>query len=196
MKIMAIEIVITALILAFTSALATGYVNLPHNVLNSYLAVVALVLISLGAFMVAPAAGLSLFLLTAVVFFKRNVDNTLSRSSTYGETSIRELVPNDAMPFNTQSSGPREYEQFQETDASNPMLGNSVEDPNIENFEPAPYGDEQGSPVDGQYPKEDPRASGTASPADFTYRPEEDTGSNEFSRFGPDLDEKKMTMVY
>lgn len=196
MKIKAAEIVLTALILAFTSALATGYVNLPHNALNSYLAVVALVVISLGAFMVAPAVGLSLFLLTAVVFFKRNVDNTLSHSSTYGETSIRELGPNDAMPFNTQSSGPREYEQFQETDASNPMLGPSVEDPNIENFEPAPYGDEQGSPVDGQFPKEDPRVTSVASPADFTYRPEKDTGSNEFSRFGPDLDEKKMTMAY
>lgn len=190
MKIKAAEIVLTAVVLAFTSALATGYINLPHVMLGGAL-VAVLVVASLGAFMLSPVVGLSLFLLTAVLFFKRNVDKTLSHSTTYGENSIMTVGAKNAEPYETQSSGPRQYDEFQETDASNPMLG-----PKIENFEPAPYGDEQGSPVVGQYPKDAPRASSTPTPVDFTYRPEADTGDNEFARFGPDLDEKKMTIAY
>jgi hypothetical protein len=191
MKVQMAEIIVTALVLAFTTAIASGYVNLPYAPLGSPWAVVILVIASLGAFMVAPAVGLSLFLLTAVLFFKRNVDKALSHSSTYGNNSIMTMPSVPASPYNSQSSGPRTYEEFQETDASNPMLG-----PKIENFEPAPYGQEQGSPVDGQFPKEEPRASDAPTPTDFAYRPEDDTGDNTFKRFGPDMDEKKMIFSY
>jgi hypothetical protein len=191
MKVKAAEITVTALVLAFTTAIASGYVNLPYASLSSPVAVVVLVIASLGAFMVAPAVGLSLFLLTAVLFFKRNVDKALSHSSTYGANSIMAMPSVPASPYSTQSSGPRQYDEFQETNASNPMIG-----PKIENFEPAPYGDEQGSPVDGQFPKETPRASSAPTPVDYVYRPDADTGDNTFERFGPDMDEKKVIFSY
>lgn len=191
MKIKAAEIVLTAVVLAMTSALATGYVNLPYAPLSSPLAVGVLVIASLGAFMLSPAVGLSLFVLTAVLFFKRNVDRTFSQTSVYGETSILTSGNETANPYASQSSGPRDYDEFQETNPSNPMLG-----PKVENFEPAPYGDEQGDPVEGQFPKEEPRANSTPTPVDYTYRPAADTGDNTFARFGPDLDEKKLTLAY
>lgn len=189
MNVKAPEIVVAALVLALTTAISAGYVNLPYAPLSSPWAVVALVVASLGAFMVSPVVGLSLFVLTAVLLFKRNVDRTAA--ATYGETSIVEAASATAAPFDTQSSQARQYGEFQETDASNPMLG-----PKIENFEPAAYGQEQGSPVIGQYPKEAPRQTTTGVSADFTYRPDANTGDNSFARFGPDLDDKKLNLAY
>lgn len=189
MQIKAAEIAITAIVLALTSAIATGYVNLPYAALSSSAAVVVLVIASLGAFMASPAVGLSLFVLTAVLFFKRNVDRTLNHSTVYGETSILTSGGQNATPYVSQSSGPRTYDEFQETNPDNAML-------KVENFEPAPYGDEQGSPVAGQFPKEAQRPLSTPTPVDYTYRPEPDTGDNRFERFGPDMDEKKLTFSY
>jgi hypothetical protein len=62
--------------------------------------------------------------------------------------------------------------------------------------EHAAYGDEQGSPVDGQFPKEAPRPSSTPQGVDYNYRPDESSGDNTFTRFGPDLDEKKKVFAY
>ena len=64
----------------------------------------------------------------------------------------------------------------------------------VEGFSPAPIVD--GEPVDGQYPTQDPRASSPTVASEYTYRPAEDTGSNEFKRYGPDLDEKKQSFAY
>ena len=47
-----------------------------------------------------------------------------------------------------------------------------------------------------QYPKEAPRASEMSEERDYSYRPESDTGSNEFQRYGPDLDEKVAAVSY
>ena len=98
-----------------------------------------------------------------------------------------------AQPFQTESSGPRQYNQFQETNPANPMLGPTLE---TEGFEPAPYGDEQGSPVDGQYPTDEARISSSPEALEYVYRPDPETGSNNFSRYGPDLDEKKEAFEY
>ena len=186
-----IEIALAAILLVLATAIATGYVHLPFAPLSSPFAIAILVIASLGAFAVSPVVGLAAFLLTAVLFFKRNVAQTFSRVSTYGETSIPQQYNAPAYPYNTMRSGPRSYPEFQETNPENPVLG-----PKIENFEPAPYGEEQGSPVDGQYPKEAPRASSAPVPMDFVYKPEEDTGRNEFIRAGPDIDEKKKVFGY
>lgn len=185
------EVVLAAIVLLLTSALATGYVNLPYAPLSSPWAVVALVVASLGAFVVSPAVGLSLFVLTAVLFFKRNVDKTVSYTSTYGETSIMTQGADISNPYNETATTARNYDEFQETNPSNPLLG-----PKVENFEPAPFGDEDGGPVDGQFPKEGAQVNSQGVPVDYTYRPEPDTGDNAFARFGPDLDEKKMSFTY
>lgn len=188
-----IEISSAAILLAGASAIATGYVQLPYAALSSPYAIAILVIASLGAFTVSPVVGLSAFLLTAVLFFTRNVQKTFSSITTYGESSIRSQPNVPASPFATARSGPRAYPEFQETNPRNPLLG-----PQIENFEPtpAPYGDEQGSPVDGQYPKETPRFSTEPTSLDYVYRPQEDMGDNSFIRMGPDLDEKKKVFSY
>jgi hypothetical protein len=146
---------------------------------------------SLGAFSVYPAVGLALFLLTAVLFFKRNVANALFTQTVYGDESIRNQYTDTAQPHASLRSGPRSYQEFAETDQTNPMIG-----PLNEGFEPAPFGDEQGAPVDGQYPKELPRESASPDSETYLYRPDASTGSNEFVRFGPNMDEKVAAFAY
>jgi hypothetical protein len=48
----------------------------------------------------------------------------------------------------------------------------------------------------GSYPRDQQRASSTGEVRDYVYRPEMDTGSNEFKRFGPNLDEKSDSFKY
>jgi hypothetical protein len=187
-----IEIVAVGLILALTTGIATGIVQLPYAAFASPISAVVMVIAALGAFSVYPAVGLALFLLTAILFFKRNVSGTfLTHAPTYGETNIRDQYIEKAQPHASMRSGPRKYDEFAETDQTNPMIG-----PLQEGFEPAPFGDEQGAPVDGQYPKELPRVSASPDGEEYVYRPDEDTGSNEFIRFGPDMDEKKSAFAY
>jgi hypothetical protein len=184
--------IVAGLILLVATAVATNMVQVPYVAVSSPIATVIMVIAAIGAFSVYPAIGVALFVLTAVLFFKRNVNRaSLFAQSTYGEDSIMTQPHVDAHPYESQESQPRDYSQFKETDASNPALG-----PVVENFEPAPYGDEQGAPVDGQYPKERPRASEMSEERDYTYRPDADTGSNDFQRYGPDLDEKISALSY
>lgn len=190
------ETIIALATLAFTTAIATDYLVLPFAAFSSPIAIALLVIASLGAFRVAPAVGLALFLLTAVLFFKRNAARVFSAKSSYGDVSIPGEQHTDAIPFGSQASQPRQYDQFRETDPTNPMLGPIREGFADAGGEPAAFGDEAGAPVEGSYPIDADRASSTPEARDFVYRPEPDTGSNEFVRFGPDMDEKKKAFAY
>lgn len=191
-----VPLIVTALVLALTTVVATNLVHLPTALTASPISTVLLVIAALGAFTVDPAVGVSLLLLTAVLFFKRNVQfaRESATASTYGEISIAEqpsATAHPAIPGNNE--GPREYSQFAETDSTNPMLGPQKV---TEGFEPAPYGEDSAAPADGQYPTDAPRPMGDAEVRPFLYRPEADTGSNQFERYGPDLDEKKKVFQY
>lgn len=205
-----LEVIATGVALIATTAIATKFVKIPYVIASSPYTAGILVILALLAFSYSPALGVVLFVLTAVVLFQRNVltasmpsytNNTASTENTvrsyttaqsmYGDESIAAQPQKNAYPYSTQSSEPRSYDQFQETDKSNPALG-----PIQEGFEPAPYGDEQGSPVDGSYPIEEQRASSSPDTRTYMYRPEPDTGSNTFSRFGPDIDEKRTSFKY
>jgi hypothetical protein len=198
-----IEALLTAVVLLATTAIATDYMSVPPHLFYSPVSSVLLVILALVAFSVYPAVGLSLFLLIAVLFFKRNVDRTMSSASQaikpaargYGETTIMDQPHVTTRPYETDASGPRTYNEFQETNPQNPMY-NTVKTDIKEPFEPAPYGDEQGSPVDGQFPKEVDRSTGTPEQQEYIYRPDPLTGSNEFQRYGPDLDEKIDALKY
>lgn len=186
------EMLMSIVVLAFAAALASDTIRLPYIMMAGQTATILLVIASLGAFSVYPAVGLSLFLLTAVLYFKRNVNATLgSAKSVYGVDTIMEQPHVPAAPFSNEASQPREYSEFQETNPANPMLG-----PVSEGFEPAPYGAEQGSPVEGQYPVDEERAMSEPTPLSYVYRPDPETGSNAFEREGPNLDEKKDVMNY
>jgi hypothetical protein len=65
-----------------------------------------------------------------------------------------------------------------------------------EGFEPAPFGAEEGDVPYGSYPRDQQRAWATGEERGYVYRPEIDTGSNEFKRFGPNLDEKSDSFKY
>ena len=78
---------VAAGVLGLATALATGALQVPYAAASSPYATVILVIAAMGAFSVYPVVGLALFVLTAVLFFKRNVHTTLS--SVYGEHSIR-----------------------------------------------------------------------------------------------------------
>jgi hypothetical protein len=187
-------------ILAFATAIATNMVQLPFAALASPLSIGIMVLAAVGAFRLYPAVGLALFLLTAVLFFRRNAATLFSAKTSYGDVSIAAEATGIAVPYASEKSGPRAYDQFKETDPSNPMLG-----PLREGFVGAsavldePAGVEKTSdaaPV-GSYPLDaSARPAGTPEERDYTYRPDAQTGSNEFVRFGPQMDVKGRSFAY
>lgn len=185
------ECVSSVLVVAAATAIATDYVALPPRLATHPVTMVLLVLLAVGAFIKYPVMGISLFLLTAIVLFKRNT-MTARAYATYGIDSIRRQAHDHADPNATMSSQPRQYDEFQETDAHNPMLATVQE-----GFEPAPYGDaELNENVEGTFPIGAPRADSTATGEEYVYRPDRETGSNAFERVGPNLDEKMASFAY
>jgi hypothetical protein len=185
------ECVSSVLVVAFGTAVATDYISLPPKLVSNPITTVLIVLLAVGAFIKYPVLGIAIFLTIAIMLFKRNTA-TARAAATYGIDSIRRQTHDDAVPSSSLASGPREYDQFQETDAHNPMHAQIQE-----GFEPAPYGNtELGESVEGVYPIGASRASSTPESVEYAYRPERDTGSNAFERFGPDMDEKTRAFAY
>lgn len=186
-------------ILAFATSLATNLIQLPFAALASPLSIGIMVLAAVGAFRLAPVVGLAIFLLTAVLFFKRNTATLFSAKSVYGDASIPAEATATAVPYASEKSGPRAYDQFRETDPSNPMLG-----PLREGFvgasgvmdEPEGVQATSAAAPTGSYPLDNTRPSSTPEERDYTYRPEADTGNNEFKRFGPQMDVKGRSFGY
>lgn len=107
-------------------------------------------------------------------------------NTVYGANSIGKQSIANPSPFSTFQSDHRSFEQFNETDVQNPVLGRIVE-----GFLPANYGDEQGAPVEGEYPRDQARAKSEPESREYSYRPSADTGSNDFVPIhGPKIDEK------
>lgn len=263
-----VEVGLTIVVLAVTTAIATKMFTLSNNVTSSPVTPIVLVVVALGLFSVYPAVGVSLLLLTAVLIFNRNVRNTMkmigrpklrdnfqnvaspltrvsddvfqgqmngprypdrtvanaapaneslsnimyadrpsipmpsgppikppSYRGVYGADSIMKENVGDAVgaPENGFLSAPRPLNEFKETDPNNPMLGPVKV---TEGFQPAPFGAEEGDVPYGSYPRDQPRAWSTGEKRGYTYRPEMDTGSNKFTRFGPNLDEKSDSFKY
>lgn len=260
-----VEIGLTVLVLALTTAVATKMFVLSNNVTSSPITAVVLVVLALGVFTTYPAVGIALLLLLAVLMFNRNVRNTMrmivrsqgdnfqnvatGRTSDdmfqgqmngpkYPDTLAANATPNNqsvsnillanrpqipmpsgpAVPppayrgtYGADSimgesipvavgapeggihSSPRPYDEFSETDPNNPLLGPVKV---TEGFEPATFGAEEGDVPYGGYPRDQERASSSGETREYTYRPDQDTGSNEFKRFGPNLDEKTDSFKY
>jgi hypothetical protein len=191
------ETLLAVAILALTTAIATDYIVLPFAAFSSPLAIAIMVIASLGAFRAYPAAGFALFLLTAVLFFRRNAARVFSAKVSYGDVSIPAEKHQDATPYATDESQPREYDQFRETDPKNPMLGPIREGfstaPGIADGDgPAGVDTDIGAPI-GSYPIDKERANSVPEPRDFLYRPEPDTGDNSFHPIGKPMEDTKMT---
>jgi len=119
----------------------------------------------------------------------------------YGADSIMTENVGDAVGASERGfmSAPRPLDEFNEMNPSNPMLGRVKVEEGFESLlpkEPAPFGAEEGTVPYGSFPRDAQRASSTGEVRGYTYRPEMDTGSNEFKRFGPDLDEKTDSFKY
>lgn len=184
-------------ILAFATALATNLIQLPFAALASPLSIGIMVLAAVASFRLYPAVGLSIFLLTAVLFFRRNTAALFTAKSAYGDASIPAEANSKAVPYASDKSGPRAYDQFRETDPSNPMLG-PLHEGFVSSIAEEPEGVESASaaaPV-GSFPLENERPSSTPDARDFVYKPDSDTGSNEFKRFGPQMDVKGRSFAY
>lgn len=181
------ECVASIVAVAFGTAVATDYISLPPHIVGHPVVIVLMVLFGVIAFMKYPVLGIAIFLTAAIVVFKRNTQAARAYA-TYGIDSIRRQHRADAEPSQSLSSNPRQYDQFQETDATNPMHALGAQ----EGFEPAPYGDEElNENVEGAFPIGATRVSAAAESSEYVYRPDADTGSNAFERFGPNMDEKK-----
>jgi hypothetical protein len=269
-----VEVGLTIVVLAVTTAIATKIFTLSNNVTSSPVLAIMLVVVALGLFSVYPAVGVSLLLLTAVLMFNRNVRNTMKM---IGRPPLRDNFQNVASPFTRVSddvfqgqmngprypdrrvanaapanqsltnimyadrpsipmpsgppikppsyrgvygadsimnehvgdavgasergflSAPRPLSEFKETDPSNPMLGPVKVEEGFQSLLPkesATFGAEMGDVPYGSYPRDQERASSTGENRGYIYRPEMDTGSNEFKRFGPNLDEKSDSFKY
>jgi len=252
-------ILLMVLVLALTTCIATGVVNVPGWIIDSTYTTVILVILSLGGFSKDPMLGLSFFLLTAVILFNRNIRKTTAKLQNfahdteeedaffdtpqqapqgnvvnavftsnatnevlapsveagnspssqlnqfidqhrpasdgsvintalgaYGETTIPNGIEKPVGEYSTFKSSPRGYNEFNETSG----IVEGFASPASSSFS------DLGSPTDGQYPIEEQRVMETTDTRTYTYRPDEDTGSNTFERIGPDLDEKKAAFQY
>jgi len=255
-----VEVGLTVVVLALTTAIATKMFTLSNKVTSSPVTAVVLVVLAIALFSTYPAVGISLLLLTAVLMFNRNVrkalkgldtfqnvtaqpisddifqgqmngpshpDRTVANApsanesastvmyanrppipmpsgppvpasasrGTYGADSIMTEKVGDAVGASENGflSAPRPLDEFKETDPNNPMLGPVKIQ---EGFEPAPFGAEEGDVPYGSFPRDAQRAWSTGELRGYDYRPEADTGSNEFKRFGPNLDEKSDSFKY
>jgi hypothetical protein len=180
------ECVASILAVAFGTAVATDYISLPPHIVGHPVVTILMVLFGVVAFVKYPVLGIAIFLTAAIILFKRNTQAARA-FVTYGVDSIRRQPRADAEPSQSLSSNPRQYDQFQETDAANPMHAVAQE-----GFEPAPYGNEElNENVEGAFPIGAARVSASADSSEYVYHPDTNTGSNAFERFGPDMDEKK-----
>lgn len=196
---------IAVALLALATAVATGMMRLPSMFASIYVAI-ALVVSALVAYDKYPATAMSLLVLAAIMYFRRNVQNVLeiAAASTYAEAAIREQPALQTMPYESPMSAPRTFDEFRETDAENPMHGQVRE-----GFaataaaavaaagEPAPFGaDLAAESVEGMYPIDADRPHAAVNAVDaYVYRPAEDMGSNEFQASGPNIDEKKKLVA-
>ena len=194
---------------AFEPALAIGVLLLASTIATNALAVpdmlastpsgVALLVVGLLTSVAAPTLAVAILILAVVLLFKRNVQHTVKSTlkqfeaeRAYPDTSPEygdQRFPTQPTPSvmqtpgaTSEQSGPRDYTQ---------SFGS------VEGFAPATISQSMElDPPKGQFPTEEPRETASPVADQYTYRPEADTGSNEFRRFGPQMDQKVNSFRY
>jgi hypothetical protein len=126
-----------------------------------------LVILTLYGFSLSPAIGLSLTVLTAIVIFSHNVSfvNNLQTSNPLYNNSVTNFVRNLFTPSSIDAKL---------------VVNESTE--YAEMIEP--------HPVEGSFPSNEHRPTNYESVLEYNYRPQADTGSDDFERSGPNIDEK------
>ena len=79
--------ILIVLVLVLAGCVATGVLNIPLWIVDSPYTTVIMVILSLGGFSKNPMLGVSIFLLTAVMLFYRNVRKTASKLQNFVPTN-------------------------------------------------------------------------------------------------------------
>jgi hypothetical protein len=182
------DILVAVLFAGLATLIAMGTIRVPSEFTGSIVVQAILLLVALSFFAYSPVVGVAAIALFAVLIFHRNVQMTAYYSNTYesmgprngygDETIYREYVK--TQPYVTASSEPTAYPTYTPTPKA--VWG-------VEGFEAAPFNAGEAS-VEGQYPLPGPSLAG-GRVEQYDYRPDPETGSNLFQRYGPDMDEKK-----
>ena len=163
------EFLIVVVLISFAALLVSNKLQLPsqmNTLLNSTIGKIILVILTLYAFSISPAVGTSAVILTAIIIFNHNVFtmNNL-QSQTFFSNPVTNFVRN----------------LFTPTSIEGRLLHN----------ESAEYAEmvEQHH-TEGSYPFDEQRPSNSDYSLEYNYRPQSDTGSDNFVRDGPNIDEK------
>ena len=181
------------------SAIATNALQVP-DAMASTPSGVALVVVGLLASVVAPTLAVAIFVLAVVLLYHRNVQQTV-------KGTLQQFETERAYPETSPTYGDQRF----------PTQATSIQTPGAEGIrsEPGSYGQTFGSiegftplggatvsqsmeldPPKGQFPTNEPRTTASPVTDQYTYRPSEDTGSNTFQRFGPQMDQKVNSFRY
>jgi hypothetical protein len=180
---MTADVLLAVALAGLATLIAAGMIVVPTEFTSSSVIQAILLLVALSLFAYSPVVGIAGIALFAVVIFHRNVQKTISYSAVpkYGdETIYQEHVK--TQPFVSMASSPNPYPP-----ASQQVWG-------VEGFEAATYADVTPS-VDGQFPLPAPSLEGGVAIAS-NYAPDQTMGTNEFQRFGPDLEQKLQPLAY
>ncbi len=164
------EFLIVVVLVSLAAGLISNTIKLPNavdNLLSGSLGKTVLVILALYAFSISPAVGLSATLLTAIIIFSHNVSfvNNLQTSNPLYDNTITNFVRNLFTPSNI--------------------------DAKLTQNESAEYAEMiEPHPAEGSFPSDESRPTHYASTLEYNYRPQEDTGSDDFVRYGPNIDEK------
>ena len=200
-----IEAVLSVGMAALATAIAMGSLRVPAEVTQSSIMLALLLIVALVLFSYSPVVGIAAIALFAVMVFSRNVQTVVggvNAAAAYGNHHRKtNPVPpvygdqniykerHDIQEYDVTASQPREYSKFRDTYRGS-FLSTSVE-----GFEAAPY-NYVNEAADGQFPINQNRMTASPGRQEYLYEPEADTGSNDFERYGPDIDDKLKTFGY
>lgn len=186
-------------VLLAASAIATNALPVPAALAGTSSGVV-LVVVGLLASVVAPTLAVAVLVLAVVLFYNRNIQQTV-------QGTLQQFEAERAYPETSPTYGDQRF----------PTQVTSIQTPGAEGIrsEPGSYGQTFGSiegfssiggatvsqsmeldPPKGQFPTNEPRETASPVTDQYTYRPDEDTGSNTFKRFGPQMDQKVNSFRY
>jgi len=192
----ALEPALSIGVLLAASAIATNALQVPATLAGTPSGVV-LVVVGLLTSVVAPTLAVALFVLAVVLFYKRNIQQTV-------QGTLRQFESERAYPETSPDYGDKRF----------PTQLQPIQTPGAEGIqsEPGTYGQNFGSiegftplggaavsefnPPKGQFPINEPRETASPEADQYTYRPDGDTGSNAFHRFGPQMDQKVNSFRY
>ncbi len=167
------EAVVAVVLAALATAIATGKLHVPPAIAESSIAHALLLILALVLYSYSPVVGIVGIVLFAVILFGRNMQKT--SQYTRMATGPRE-TPRVTQPYGTQNmAGPRPTQPIAAMNA---------------------YEDENPLNAIGQYPMQQERPYAVPFNTDYLYRPAEDTGSDAFERYGPNMDEKMSAFAY